>query len=141
MSASLSCTAWCWQMGWPKVDALLGVAKRRLEGRLGEAHRGRGEREPGQDLRGPRRPVAEPRRSADPHAVEEHVGGAEPARAERRGCRAHGQPGRVPLDHEAGGLAVGHAARATTSTSLCSAWSTSAGGAGERPAIAVARAR
>ena len=52
--------------GLAEGGPLLGVAKRRLEGRLGDAHRGRGEREPGQDLRGSRRPVAEPRRSRRP---------------------------------------------------------------------------
>ena len=122
--------------GLAEGGPLLGVAKRRLEGRLGEAHRGRGEREPGQDLRGSRRSVAEPRRSADPHAVEDHVGGAEPARAECRGCRAHGQMVGIPLDHEAGGLAVGHPREHHEHVALLGMVHEGRG-AGERPAIAV----
>jgi hypothetical protein len=91
-------------MGWPKVTA--GAAKRRLEGRLGEAHGGRGEREPGQHLCGSRRPS--PSRAAPPTRTLSRIRRRRRARARCHRCRAHGQTVGTPLDHEAVGLAVGH---------------------------------
>ena len=70
--------------GLAEGGALLRVAKRRLEGGLGEAHRGRGERRAAASAsRGSRRAVAEPRRRRRARTPsQDHVGGAEPARAE-----------------------------------------------------------